>query len=64
MVAVDFDPERIRRIIREAKSVFDRYGYGCYWEINLKDFITINHDKDRLAKWVNAARETLDIVLT
>ena len=58
MVAVDFDPERIRRIIRQAKSVFDRY--GCYWEINLKDFITVNHDKDRLAKWVKTARETLE----
>jgi hypothetical protein len=58
MVAVDFDPERISLIIRHSKTVFDRY--GCYWEINLKDFITVNHDKARLAKWVMVAREALE----
>ena len=58
MVALDFDAERIRRIIKHAKAIFDRY--GCYWEINLKDFITVNNDRGRLAEWVKVAREALD----
>jgi len=57
MIAHDFNPERIKQIIREAKTIFDRY--GCYWEVNLKDFITVGGDKDRLQKWVTVVRETL-----
>jgi len=57
MVAVDFDRSRITRIIRKAKEIFGHY--GCYWEINLKDVITVGHDEERLKKWVELVRGIL-----
>ena len=58
MIINEFDPNRVKQIIKNAKSIFDRY--GCYWEINLKDFITVNGDKNRLQKWTETAREALE----
>ncbi|MCL2462423.1 MAG: hypothetical protein FWF44_07135 [Defluviitaleaceae bacterium] len=58
MVMNGFDPERIKRIIRRAKKIYE--SYGCHWEINLKDFISVEHDRERLRNWVRAAREALE----
>ena len=57
MVTNGFDPGRIAGIIRRHKEIFE--GYGCYWEINLKDFITVEHDATRLKQWVDAVRAAL-----
>ena len=58
MVGVGWDPVKVRDFIREMKKMFDRY--GCFWEVNLKDFLTVEKDKDRLAKWVEAVRAGLE----
>jgi len=58
MVTNDFVPERISSIVKKAKSVFD--SYGCYWEVNLKDFLSVGHDRDRLRSWVNVVRASLE----
>jgi len=58
MIMGGFDEERITRIIKQAKKIFE--AYNCHWEINLKDFISVEHDRDRLAKWVIVARKALD----
>ncbi|MCL2815253.1 MAG: hypothetical protein FWD23_11695 [Oscillospiraceae bacterium] len=58
MVTNGFDPDLIASKIKEAKEIFDRY--DCYWEINLKDFITVDHDRERLAKWVKVVRAALN----
>jgi len=58
MVTNGFDPERIVRIVKNAKSIFDRY--GCFWEIQLKDMITIEHDCNRFNKWVDVVRNALE----
>ena len=58
MVTTGFDPELITRIIKNAKEIFDRY--NCFWEINLKDFISVENDRDRLSNWVKVARRALE----
>jgi len=57
MVSKGFDPDRVTRIVKNAKEIFDRY--GCFWEVNLKDFITVERDRNRLANWVKAVRAAL-----
>jgi len=57
MIMAGFDPARVKRIVKNAKKIYD--SYGCNWEINLKDFITVEHDKDRLRNWVTAVRQAL-----
>ena len=56
MVGSGWDPDRVKRMIREAKAIFK----DCHWEINLKDFITVESDKNRLNKWVNTVRNVLE----
>jgi len=58
MVMNDFDPERVKRIVRKVKKIYE--SYGCHWEVNLKDFITVEHDRDRLRNWVIAVRQALE----
>lgn len=55
MVAT-WDQERVRKIIRRAKEIFT----DCYWEVNLKDFITVEHDKNRISDWVKTVRDVLE----
>ena len=57
MVTNGFDPGLVARRIKEAKEIFEKH--GCFWEINLKDFITVDYDKNRLADWVKVARSAL-----
>jgi hypothetical protein len=58
MVTNDFDAARVTRIVREAREVFERY--NCVWEVNLKDFLSVGHDPDRLNLWVQAVRRGLE----
>ena len=58
MLTSGFDTDRIKRIVKRAKDI---YGcYKCHWEINLKDFITVEHDKERLQKWVETVRAIVE----
>ena len=58
MVMSGFDAERIAGIVRRTKNIYE--SHGCHWEVNLKDFISVEHDPDRLRKWVSVVRETLE----
>ena len=58
MVGPGWEPKRVKESIRKAKEIFDNY--NCYWEINLKDFLTVQHDKTRLEKWVEVVREAIE----
>ena len=58
MVGPGWDPAWVREHIKNVKAVFDRY--NCFWEVNLKDFITVDHDKDRLQQWVQVVRAALE----
>ena len=58
MVGNGWDPERVSTIIRQAKEIFSKA--NCRWEINLKDFITVESDKERLKNWVQTVRSVLE----
>lgn len=58
MVMQGFDAERIKAVIKRAKSIYE--SCGCHWEINLKDFISVECDPDRLRKWVALVRSIVD----
>ena len=57
MVTNGFDEDRVTRIVCHAKEIFERY--ECHWEVNLKDFITIEHDAGRPERWVRTVRRAL-----
>ena len=57
MVTNGFDEERITRIVKRAKAIYEKY--NCHWEVNLKDFLTVEHDAGRLENWVNVVRRAL-----
>jgi hypothetical protein len=56
MVCADFNPERIRRIIRHGLEV----SKGCRIHIHLKDVETVQGETDRLARWVRIVRDIAD----
>jgi len=58
MVMSGFDAEKVKAIVRRARRIYE--GHGCHWEINLKDFISVERDRDRLKNWVAAVREALE----
>jgi hypothetical protein len=58
MITNGFDVERIQRIVRRAKKIYE--SHGCYWEVNLKDFLSVEYDYDRLKNWVKVVRDVLD----
>jgi len=51
-LARDFDPERIRRILRQGLEVTK----GCVVEVILKDLHTVNEEPYRLTEWVKIAQ--------
>jgi hypothetical protein len=53
MVGYGFDPVRIRSILRRDLEVCR----GTHADITLKDVETVQHDPDRVRKWVALARE-------
>lgn len=58
MVSYDFDPARIRRILREDFEACK----GCCFDITLKDVETVERDPDRVRTWVKIVREVIDEV--
>ncbi|MBN2311818.1 MAG: hypothetical protein JXR94_22760 [Candidatus Hydrogenedentes bacterium] len=56
MVGYDFDPERIRRILRRDLAACR----GCHVDITLKDVETVQGDPDRVRNWVRITREVID----
>jgi len=55
MVGYDFDPDRIRRILREDLAACR----GCHVDITLKDVETVQHDPKRVRDWVRITREVI-----
>jgi hypothetical protein len=56
MVAHDFDPDRIRKVLRRDLSA----AKGCAVDITLKDVETVEGDPDRVREFVQIARDTID----
>ena len=55
MVSYGFDPDRIRRILREDLTACR----DCHVDITLKDVQTVEGDPDRVRRWVQVAREVI-----
>ena len=56
-VCTSFNPDRIRRQIKEGRRILEKY--GCHYEVNLKDVLTVHGDRERCREWVRIAREAL-----
>jgi hypothetical protein len=56
MVGYDFDPDRIRRILRRDLHACR----GQHVDITLKDVETVQGDPNRVRQWVKIARQTID----
>jgi hypothetical protein len=57
-VCCGFDAERIRRIVRDAKSAFD--AQGTIFDVCLKDVQTVEGEPERLREFVQIVREECD----
>jgi hypothetical protein len=56
MVGYGFDPARIRSLLaRDLQACRD-----CHVDITLKDVETVQHDPERVRRWVELTRETID----
>ena len=53
MVSQGFDPDNVRKIIRQAL----KDSKGCNVEIVLKELLTVENDLTRLFKWAEIARQ-------
>ena len=56
MVGYRFDPDRIRRILREDLAACR----GCHVDITLKDVETVEGDPDRVRRWVEIVRDEIE----
>jgi hypothetical protein len=56
MVGYDFDPDRIRRILRRDLAACR----GCHVDITLKDVETVQNDPTRVRRFVEIAREVIE----
>ncbi len=56
MVAYGFDPDRVRKILRDHFAVLR----GTCFDLTLKDVETVQGDRDRVRQWVTIVREELD----
>jgi hypothetical protein len=56
MVCCGFDPDLIRKIVREAMEA----SKGCHVDITLKDVQTVENDLGRLKQWVTIVRDIAD----
>ena len=59
MVSYDFNPERIRKILRWDFAALR----GTHFDITLKDVETVQGDPDRVRKWVQIVREEIEAFL-
>ena len=53
MVSGRFDPDGVRRQIRETLAM----ARGCHIEVNLKELLTVGNDMNRLIEWARIAME-------
>lgn len=53
MVCCGFDPDRVRRIVRQAMEACR----DCHVDITLKDIETVEGEPERLSEWVKIVRE-------
>ncbi|MBT3378853.1 MAG: hypothetical protein HN742_18130 [Lentisphaerae bacterium] len=60
MVSYDFNPERIRRILRRDLEICK--ANDAYVDITLKDVETVGGDPTRVPRWVQITREVIDEV--
>jgi hypothetical protein len=58
MVSYDFNPERIRAILRRDLAACK--ANGCHTDITLKDVETVEGDPTRVKRWVEITREVID----
>jgi hypothetical protein len=56
MVGYDFDPDRIRRILRRDLAACK----GCHTDVTLKDVETVQGDHDRVRRWVEITRDVIE----
>ncbi len=56
MVSYGFDPDRIRRILRRDLKACK----GCHTDITLKDVETVQHDPERVRRWVELTRQVIE----
>jgi len=56
MVGYDFDPDRIRRILRRDLEACR----GCHVDITLKDVETVQGDPERVRRWVQITRDVIE----
>ncbi|MCE5279266.1 MAG: hypothetical protein ABFD92_10675 [Planctomycetaceae bacterium] len=56
MVCVGFEPDKVRKIIREAMEICR----GLHVDITLKDVQTVEHQPERYPQWVKLVREIAD----
>jgi hypothetical protein len=59
LAAVDFDPDLVRRDLRETITLCREH--GCSLEIILKDTHTCNHQPSRFDQWTWIAREEVEL---
>jgi hypothetical protein len=57
-VCATFDRDRVKRLIAEGRDVLEKY--GCHYEINLKDVLTVQGDRERLREWVQDVRSVIE----
>ena len=55
MVAYGFDPDRVRKTVRDAREIFR--ANGCSFDVCLKDVETVQGDQTRLRRFVEIVRE-------
>jgi len=58
MVSYGFDADRIRRIVKRDLTACR----GCHTDITLKDVETVEHDPQRVKRWVALVREIIEEV--
>ena len=56
MICCGFNPDKIRRIIREGMEGMK----GCHVDLNLKDVQTVGGQPELLRDWVRIVREVTD----
>jgi hypothetical protein len=57
-VCATFDRDRVLRLIKEGREILEKY--GCHYEINLKDVLTVQGDRERLREWVQIVRSAIE----
>jgi hypothetical protein len=58
MVSVQFDPDYVRKVVRDAMDAAQRH--GCHIDITLKDVQTVQYHPERIVEWVEVVREIVD----